>query len=65
VLASSDAIRLAQLADAYALVVRHGVTTTRQVESALDELMGIPPLGVILNRYATRIPVFLRRLVGA
>lgn len=65
VLASSDAIRLSQLADAYALVVRHGVTTTRQVESALDELSGVAPLGVILNRYATRIPLFLRRLVGA
>jgi Mrp family chromosome partitioning ATPase len=65
VLASSDAIRLAQLADSFALVVRHGVTTTRQVEAALDELASVPPMGVILNRYATRIPLFLRRLVGA
>ena len=64
VLASSDAIRLAHLADAFALVIRHGVTTTHQVESALDELSGAEPLGVIINRYATKIPPLLRRLVG-
>lgn len=65
VLASSDAISLAKLADANVLVVHQGVTTTDQVESALEELDGTESLGVILNKFDSRIPTGLRKIVGA
>jgi Mrp family chromosome partitioning ATPase len=64
VLASADAMNLAQLADAYVLVVRQGATSESQVEAALEELQGADSLGVILNRYDSRIPKRIRRLVG-
>jgi Mrp family chromosome partitioning ATPase len=64
VLASSDAMNLAQLADAYVLVVRQGSTSEGQVEAAVDELQGGETLGVILNRFDSDIPRRLRRLVG-
>jgi Mrp family chromosome partitioning ATPase len=64
VLASSDAMNLAQLADAYVLVVRQGSTSEGQVEAAIDELQGGETLGVILNRFDSDIPQRLRRLVG-
>jgi len=64
VLASSDAMNLSQLADAYVLVVRQGSTSEGQVEAALDELQGGETLGVILNRFDSNIPRRLRRLVG-
>jgi Mrp family chromosome partitioning ATPase len=64
VLASSDAMNLSQLADAYVLVVRQGATSAGQVEAALDELQGGDTLGVILNRFDSDIPRRLRRLVG-
>lgn len=63
VLASSETISLTQLADEYVLVVRHGVTTDRQVEQALEELRGKESMGVVLNRYRSRIPTRLRRLI--
>lgn len=65
VLASSDAIRLAQLADGFILVVRQGVTTTNQVDTALSQLGATESLGVILNRFDSRIPRPLRKLVEA
>jgi Mrp family chromosome partitioning ATPase len=64
VLASSEAMNLAQLADAYVLVVRQGATSEAQVEAALEEMQGAEALGVILNRFDSRIPTRLRRLVG-
>ena len=64
VLATSDALALALLCDAYALVVHQGVTTQDQVLDAFDELRGVVNLGIILNRDSTSIPKFLRRLVG-
>jgi Mrp family chromosome partitioning ATPase len=64
VLASSDAMNLAQLADAYVLVVQQGATAEGQVEAALEEMRGAEALGVILNRYHSNIPRRLRKLVG-
>ena len=64
VLASADAINLAQLADVFVLVVRQGVTASAQVEAALEELRGMEPLGVVLNRFDSKIPRRIRRLVG-
>ena len=64
VLATSEAMNLSQLADAYVLVVRQGATSESQVEAALEELQGGETLGVILNRFHSDIPRRLRRLVG-
>jgi Mrp family chromosome partitioning ATPase len=64
VLATSEAMNLSQLADAYVLVVRQAVTTQSQVEAALEEMQGVDTLGVILNRVDSDIPRRLRRLVG-
>jgi Mrp family chromosome partitioning ATPase len=64
VLASSEAMNLSQLADAYVLVVHQGATAEAQVEAALEEMRGGEALGVILNRYDTNIPRRLRKLVG-
>jgi Mrp family chromosome partitioning ATPase len=64
VLATSDAMNLSQLADAYVLVVRQGATSESQVEAALEELQGGETLGVILNRFDSDIPRRLRKLVG-
>jgi Mrp family chromosome partitioning ATPase len=63
VLASSDAITLAHLSDAYLLVVRQGVTSERQIETALRELDGMDSIGVVLNRVHSNIPRMLRRMV--
>lgn len=65
VLVSSDALTLARLCDAFALVVHQGVTTESQVREALNELATVVSLGVILNRYSSRIPKRLRRLLSA
>jgi Mrp family chromosome partitioning ATPase len=64
VLATSEAMNLSQFADAYALVVRQGVTSEAQVEAALEEMQGGEVLGVILNRFDSSIPKRIRRLVG-
>jgi polysaccharide biosynthesis transport protein len=64
VLASSEAMNLSQLADAYVLVVQQGATADAQVEAALEEMRGGDSLGVILNRYDSHIPRRLRKLVG-
>jgi Mrp family chromosome partitioning ATPase len=64
VLASSEAMNLSRLADAYVLVVQQGATSEAQVEAALEEMRGGESLGVILNRYDTHIPRRLRKLVG-
>jgi Mrp family chromosome partitioning ATPase len=65
VLASSEAMSIAQLADGFVLVVLQGVTSEAQVHAALDELRGCDVLGVVLNRYHSRVPKRIRQLIGA
>jgi Mrp family chromosome partitioning ATPase len=65
VLATSDAVLLGANADAIALVVRHGVTTERQLQQALEMVQPIRMLGVILNRTSSRVPRRLRRLFAS
>jgi len=60
VLKASEATTIVRHAEAAVLVVRHGVTTERQLGAAIDELNGAE-LGVIVNRCATRVPRLLRR----
>jgi Mrp family chromosome partitioning ATPase len=64
VLASSDAVTLAQLAEGVVLVVQQGVTSTTQVDAALAELSGRDILGVLLNRADSSIPPRLRKMLG-
>ncbi len=59
---TSDALTLMRLADAYALVVRYGVTTHRQVQEAIEELRGAVSLGVVLNRASSSVPRSLQKL---
>lgn len=61
-LKSSEATTICAHADAVALVVRHGVTTERQVQMALELLTGQDTLGIILNRTTTSVPRVLRRI---
>ena len=49
----------------YLLVVRHGVTTTHQVRSAVDELRSIPSVGVVLNHFKSRLPKWLAQLLAS
>jgi Mrp family chromosome partitioning ATPase len=61
--AAPEALTLAAHADAVAVVVRQGVTAESQVASALDELDGVPVLGVVLNDYSTKVPKFIMQRV--
>jgi Mrp family chromosome partitioning ATPase len=59
ILAGSAGLNLVRHTDSYLLVVRHGVTTTQQVRAAADELRSVPSIGVVLNRYNSRVPNWL------
>jgi Mrp family chromosome partitioning ATPase len=65
ILAGSAGLGLVRYVNSYLLVVRHGVTTTHQVKSAVDELRTIPSVGVVLNRYKSRIPKWLAHLLAS
>lgn len=60
VLSSSDAMALAALGEACALVVRQGVTPAASVRAALDEIGHTRVLGVILNRVRISTPRWVR-----
>jgi protein-tyrosine kinase len=63
VLANANALALLRRADASVLVVRHRATLLHHVQRALDVTQPVPNLAVLLNRYRTRIPGFIRRLL--
>ena len=63
VLDSTEAPVVVRQADAYLLVVRHGTTTTRQVQVTTEELAAVPLLGAVLNQHRTRTPSFVRNLL--
>ncbi len=60
ILKAAEATTVVRHADAATLVVKQGVTTERQLATAIAELTGIE-LGVIINRSSTRVPKLLRR----
>lgn len=64
VLLTSDSVVLADLTDALALVVRHGVTSYDQVEEAVRQLGEDRISGIILNQEQSRIPRIIRRRLG-
>jgi Mrp family chromosome partitioning ATPase len=59
--ASSEALTLASHATGVAVVVRQGVTSEAQVKAALEELEGVPVLGVVLNAFETKVPAAIAR----
>jgi tyrosine-protein kinase Etk/Wzc len=63
-MASSDAITLSHLADAFLLVIHFGVTTDAQVEATLHELRGTNRLGIVVNRFDSSVPASVRRVLG-
>jgi Mrp family chromosome partitioning ATPase len=64
--ATSDALTLAENCPSLALVVGQSVTPDSEVKSAIEQIEGVPLLGVILNRSYSKIPRFIRnRFSGA
>jgi Mrp family chromosome partitioning ATPase len=61
VLTSTDTRVLAGLADRLLLVVRAGVTPTKLVRQALDELAGTRVLGTVLNDSRRDLPAWLEQ----
>jgi Mrp family chromosome partitioning ATPase len=61
-LKATEATTVVRHADAAILVVRQGVTTERQLGSAIAELNGTE-IGVVINRSSTRVPKLLRRFI--
>jgi Mrp family chromosome partitioning ATPase len=59
ILAGSAGLGLVRHTDSYLLVVRHGVTTSHQLRAVADELRSVRSIGVVLNRYKSRIPKWL------
>ena len=64
ILGNGEALTLARLAEAFILVVRQGVTAEVQVQSALQELRHLVPLGVVLNRASSAVPQRLVHLLA-
>lgn len=58
---TSDALTLAERAGSLVLVTRQGATATADIEGALDQMRGLPVMGAILNRHASRLPGFVKR----
>jgi len=64
ILMSSDSLLISNLADGALLVVRAGVTPSRLVRKAVDQLGGEKLRAVVLNGTRSSIPSWLRRLCG-
>lgn len=63
-LVGSDALSVLRYSRSALLVVRHGVTTTAQVKAAVGELEAVPVVGVVMNRYRSKVPRRLRGLLS-
>lgn len=63
-LTNASALSLLRRADTALLVVRHRSTSIAHVERAMASMEATPNLAVVLNRFDTRIPTRLRRLLG-
>lgn len=63
ILATSDALALAAYGDACLMVIRQGVTNPGSVKQALDDIANLPIKGVVLNRFRTATPVWIRNLI--
>jgi capsular exopolysaccharide synthesis family protein len=63
VLTSSDAPVLAHHADGAVVIVRAGSTDQRAVQRTIDLLDGVNVHGMVLNRWRSRVPNLIRRVV--
>jgi Mrp family chromosome partitioning ATPase len=63
VLGSSETIVLGSYASACCFVVQQGVTSTTQVQNALDDIKHLPILGVLLNQTRIRTPQWIQALL--
>ena len=63
-LEDSRGLSAIRFVEAFVTVVRHGTTTLTDVEAVQEELRGRDQLGVILNRYRSRVPKRLGRRLG-
>ena len=63
-LRSMSAPALAQKCDAVIVVVRHGKTTTQQLERTLHLLRDTRVVGVVVNRQRSSIPAWVERALG-
>lgn len=63
-LRSTTASPFARLCDGVMVVVRAGSTTTQDLDRSLQRLGDARVLGVIVNRWQTRIPRFVERTLG-
>jgi Mrp family chromosome partitioning ATPase len=61
---ASEALALAGLCDACALVVRQSSTSRTEVRAAIDHLGQERLLGVILNQTSSKVPTPLLRAVA-
>jgi Mrp family chromosome partitioning ATPase len=64
VLSCNDAIPLASLGTACCLVIHQGVTSIKEVKSALSDLDHIPNLGVVMNQYRFSTPEFILNFIN-
>ncbi len=62
VLRSSDAAVLAEMTDGAVFIVRAGSTDQRNVQEALGLLSGTTMHGIVLNRWRSSMPGFVRRI---
>lgn len=62
VLQTPDALAALRHVEGYFLVARHGKTPVDEVRTTTSQLEPLPCLGVILNRYSTRIPKRFQRI---
>jgi Mrp family chromosome partitioning ATPase len=64
ILANSDSLLMADLADGVIFVVRTGVTPVNYLSKAMDSLDQNRLRGVILNGERSSVPRWLRRVCG-
>lgn len=63
VLATSDAIPLASLAESCCIVIRQGVTKVTNVREALDEIDHLQVLGIVMNQVSIQTPRSILNLI--
>lgn len=63
-LRTTNAAVLASLCDGVIVVARYGHTTRQELERTLDTLVDANVVGVVVNRWSTRVPGWVRRALG-
>lgn len=61
---ATNAAVLASMCDGVIVVVRGGHTTRQELERTLELLVDANVLGVVVNRWSSRVPAWARRVLG-